>query len=174
MYFQDLEQQSILYLAVDVDLTFEYTDGMKPGKIRAIAICIFLKEGKLLVQEGFDTVKMQTFGRPLGGRIEFGEYSQETVVREIREEIGAEVTDLYYWGTLENIFTYKGETGHEIVFIYRGDLVDRSLYELPHIDCIENGEPIRAAWIPLRDFSPEHIPLYPTGLLDLIRKKENL
>ena len=147
---------------------------MKPGKIRAVAICIFLNEGKLLVGEGFDAIKRQPFGRPLGGRIEFGEYSQETIVREIREEIGAEVEDLRYWGTIENIFTYNGEIGHEIVFIYRGNFTDQSLYDRPVIEGNEDGEPIRAIWFPLSEFSVENMPLYPTGLLEMIHKEESL
>jgi 8-oxo-dGTP pyrophosphatase MutT (NUDIX family) len=160
--------------AVDEGLTFGYTDKMKPGRIRAIAVCIFLNEGKLLVGDGFDKIKQQSFGRPLGGTIEFGEYSQETIVREIREEIDAEITNLKYWGVLENLFTYNGEIGHEIVFIYRGDFVDKGLYEQSSIDGIENGIPIRAVWVPLTEFSPEHKPLYPSGLLEMIRREAGL
>src|SRR3972149_1013216 len=132
--------------------TFGYTATMKPGKIRAIALCVFLHEGKLLVGEGYDEVKLQSFGRPLGGTIEFGESSNKTIVREIREELGAEITHLRFLGILENIFTYNGETGHEIVLMYRGDFIDQGYYQRSPIDGIENGHPIRAIWIPLGDF----------------------
>ena len=58
-------------------------------RIRTIAICLFSHNGGILVAEGIDAVKGETFYRPLGGGIEFGEYGADTVAREIREEIGA-------------------------------------------------------------------------------------
>lgn len=145
---------------------------MKPGKIRAIALCVFLHEDKLLVGEGFDKVKKQSFGRPLGGTIEFGETSRDTIVREIREELGAEITNLRYLATLENIFTYNGDIGHEIVLLYRADFVVQEYYQRSLIPGIENGDPTQAIWVPISDFSKGLMPLYPTGLLELIQKEE--
>lgn len=147
---------------------------MMQGKIRAVALCVFLHKGKLLVVDGFDPIKKQKFGRPPGGTIEFGESSQKAIVREIREEIGAEIKNLQYWGTLENIFTYDGEIGHEIVFMYRGDLVDPELYDRSRIDGDENGNPLRAIWVPLADFSNGCFPLYPSGLRAMIQKEESI
>jgi 8-oxo-dGTP pyrophosphatase MutT (NUDIX family) len=147
---------------------------MKPGKIRAIALCAFLHEGKLLVGEGHDEIKQQTFGRPLGGTIEFGEPSSTTIVREIREELGAEITNLRYLGTLENIFIYNGAIGHEIVLMYRADFMDQKFYQRSLIDGIEDGNPLRAIWVPLANFMGGLMPLYPNGLLEMILKEEHL
>lgn len=47
---------------------------MKPQTIRPLAICVFRHAGRILVAEGTDEVKGETFYRPLGGAIEFGEY----------------------------------------------------------------------------------------------------
>ena len=63
---------------------------MIKNTIRPVAICIFRKEDKILVFEAYDKVDDKIFYRPLGGGIEFGEHSSETVVREIREEINNE------------------------------------------------------------------------------------
>ena len=146
---------------------------MKPGKVRTIAICVFRHAGKILVSENYDELKQQTFYRPLGGKIEFGETSAETVERELYEEVGLETCALRYLGTIENIFTYNGEIGHEIVLMYRGDFSDPRYYQRSPIDGIENGHPLRAIWVPLTDFARGLMPLYPDGLLELIQKEEN-
>ncbi|MGH2403262.1 MAG: NUDIX domain-containing protein [bacterium] len=83
--------------------------GMKSNTIRPLAICVFRDGENILVAEGTDDIKGETFYRPLGGAIEFGEYARDTLVREMREEIGAEITDLRYLGALENVFTYMGD-----------------------------------------------------------------
>ena len=64
---------------------------MKKKRIRPLAICIFRHHDRILVAEGYDPVKKEYFFRPLGGGIEFGELSRETVCRELMEEIHAEV-----------------------------------------------------------------------------------
>jgi len=83
--------------------------------IRPLAICLFRHTDKILVSEEHDPSKGETFYRPLGGGIEFGEHSLDTIYRELMEEIGAEVKDLVYLGTLENIYVFNGIPGHEIV-----------------------------------------------------------
>ena len=145
---------------------------MKPGRVRAIAICVFRRsqDGAILVFEGYDPLKDRFFYRPLGGTIEFGEYSRQCIERELREEIGAEVCDLEYLATIENIFVYNGEMGHEVVFIYSGRLADPALYEcetmMGHED---NGMPFPAVRKRLELFGEDR-PLYPTGLMELLRQ----
>jgi 8-oxo-dGTP pyrophosphatase MutT (NUDIX family) len=142
---------------------------MKFGKVRPISICIFLNHDRVLAAEGFDEIKKQRFYRPLGGAIEFGENSAQTVCREIKEEIGAEMRSPRFMGVLENIFTYNGESGHEIVFIYDGELANSDLYSVNPIPGMEdNGMKIRACWMPLDAFRTKNETLYPTGLLELI------
>ena len=143
---------------------------LKGRQIRTVAICIFSHNGSILVAEGVDAVKGETFYRPLGGAIEFGERSRDTVIREIREELGAEVKpeSLRFLGTLENIFIYNGLPGHEIVLVYDGDLADATLYEQGELHAHEDDEmPFRALWKTLEEFGPG-APLYPDGLLKLL------
>ena len=139
--------------------------------IRPIAICAFRRDDRILVVEARDAVKEQTFYRPVGGGIQFGETSAAAVVRETREEIGAEVVDLEYIGTLENIFTHNGAAHHEIIQVYDGRLANEDLYSTPSIPGVEsNGEPMRVVWKPLNFFSAR-LPLYPDGLLELLRTR---
>ncbi len=144
---------------------------MKPNVIRPIAICVFQNDGRILAAEGVDPLKRQTFYRPLGGAIEFGEYSAATVARELSEELGAAVVDLRYLGAIENVFTYDGQTGHEIVMVYDGAFADRSFYEQGEIHGREDsGLDFRAVWVEVTGREPDAPPIYPTGLLHLLRE----
>ena len=53
--------------------------------------------------------------------------TQKTIRREVMEEIGKKVKNLVYLGTLENIFTFDREPGHEIVQVYEGEFTDAGL-----------------------------------------------
>lgn len=145
---------------------------MKKHRIRPLAICVFSRNGRILVAEGFDEVKRQTFYRPLGGGIEFGERSEDTVRRELMEEIGAEVGNVWYLGALENIFVFNGEPGHEIVLVYDGVLTNSGLYEQAEVEGVEAeaGESFKALWKAIDEFGEGKSILYPTGLLDLLRR----
>jgi 8-oxo-dGTP pyrophosphatase MutT (NUDIX family) len=144
---------------------------VKNKRIRPLAICVFRHHGRILVAEGYDPVKKETFYRPLGGGIEFGENSAETICREILEEINAEVDrpSLRYLGTVENIFHFNGDPGHEIVMIYDGKFQAPDVYEQAMILGNEaDGETIQAVWKSLDEFGPGKSILYPTGLLELL------
>jgi 8-oxo-dGTP pyrophosphatase MutT (NUDIX family) len=147
---------------------------MSSRHIRPVALCVFRNHGRILVFEGYNRTKKQHFYRPLGGRIEFEESSREAAAREIKEELGADVENLRHLGTLENIFTHRRKPRHEIVFIYDGTFVDKSLYEPPFLMAVEgNRHEFKALWKNLSDFDPDRLPLYPNGLLELLRNERN-
>lgn len=142
----------------------------KPTFIRVIAICLFRRDDQILVFEGFDSAKGTHFYRPLGGGVDAGETSTEAIVREIREEVGAEVTDLHLVGVLESIFTVNGRAGHEIVFVYDGRFVDESFYTHLRLEAVEdNGTVLPATWRPLAFFNAQQR-LVPEQLMALLTK----
>jgi 8-oxo-dGTP pyrophosphatase MutT (NUDIX family) len=140
--------------------------------IRPLAICIFSHNNKILVSEEHDPSKGETFYRPLGGGIEFGEHSTETIHRELMEEIGAQVKDLVYLGTLENIYIFNKIPGHEIVQVYDGVLIESGLYEQAVISGHEADVnlPMKVIWKSLDEFGPGKSILYPDGLFELLRQ----
>jgi 8-oxo-dGTP pyrophosphatase MutT (NUDIX family) len=146
---------------------------MKKKRIRPLAICIFRHNNRILVNEGYDSVKDEHFYRPLGGGIEFGEPGVETICRELMEELNVQVDreSLKYLGAVENIFYFNGKPGHEIVMIYDGALSESGLYEQAVIVGQEaNGDTIHAMWKSLDEFESGRSILYPTGLLELLKK----
>jgi 8-oxo-dGTP pyrophosphatase MutT (NUDIX family) len=141
---------------------------MKKKIIRPIAICVCRHGDRILVAEAHDTVKGRMFYRPLGGTIEFGERGEDAVRREFREELGADLLEVRYLGMLENIFTYEGLPGHEIVLVYDGLLCDPALYDKGHLAGDEMGTPFEAVCKRLEEFGPGKPPVYPEGLLEML------
>jgi ADP-ribose pyrophosphatase YjhB (NUDIX family) len=138
------------------------------GSIRPIAICVVRRDQAILVFDAHDPDRDRTYHRPLGGGLLFGESSEEAVRRELLEEIGAELTDLQLLGVIENRFDLAGVPAHEIVFVYEGGFVDRSLYQKEAFVVVEENETLTGGWVPLTAFDMTTRPLYPTGLLDLL------
>lgn len=135
---------------------------------RPVAVALIRRGDVILVFEVPDAVKGVVGWRPPGGTIEFGERGTDTVVREIREELGLEIVDTEYVGTVENIFTYLGVAAHELVRVYAARFVDRTQYARQRFECIEaNGARFTCVWKPVADFRGG-APLYPDGLLELI------
>ena len=142
---------------------------MKMNRIRPIAICVFRNDDRIFVFEGYDSVKDETFYRPLGGGIEFGEHSRDAIVREVREEIGQGIVNLRYLGAVENVFTCNGKRGHEIVLVYEGEFADAAMYARESLEGMEDsGERFKALWKPMSGFEQGQWPLYPDGLLELL------
>ena len=137
--------------------------------IRPIAVALINSDNKILVFEGRDHVKGETFFRPLGGSIEFGEHSMSAVCREFKEEIDSDINNITYMGMLENVFEYEGITHHEIVIVYEAELADKSLYKKKSFTGREDdGSLFNVRWMPLTYFKTGQAPLYPDGLLDMI------
>jgi 8-oxo-dGTP pyrophosphatase MutT (NUDIX family) len=53
-----------------------------------------------------------------GGHIEFGESAREALLREIREELGAEATTGRFLGVVENSFLQHGKPHSEINLVF--------------------------------------------------------
>jgi 8-oxo-dGTP pyrophosphatase MutT (NUDIX family) len=145
---------------------------MKKGKIRPLALCIFRRGDMIFVAEGLDKVKQAPFYRPLGGGIDFGEYASDTIKRELMEEIKAEVTDIRYLGTFENIFSYEGESGHEICLVFDGRFVEEARNQDDYSVIGEDDGDVlfTASWKAVSWFLAGNAPLYPDGLPEFLGK----
>lgn len=141
------------------------TQRLREARIRPLAIAVVLHHDHVLVAEGHDTEKGETFYRPLGGEIEFGEAAADAAVRELREETGFAITVHGTLGVTENRFTLRGEPGHEIVFEFvamfaAGD----GPPDLEPVRCTEGAHTFTARWLPLPEVLAGAHRIYPDGL----------
>jgi ADP-ribose pyrophosphatase YjhB (NUDIX family) len=136
--------------------------------IRPISLLLVKNQNDcLLVFKAEDTHKKETFYRFLGGGIEFGERSDETLKREIKEEINAEIKNLHLLTILENVFTHDGLDMHELVFVYEADFVDKDFYNKESIDIIDSKSGRKAIWVKKDLLMQSHF--YPEGIKEYIK-----
>jgi ADP-ribose pyrophosphatase YjhB (NUDIX family) len=111
----------------------------------------------------------RTFHRLLGGGVEVGETSEAAVVREIAEELGATLVAPRLLGVVENIYTYDGEPGHEVVFVYTGRLAEGDVVPPEGGWYDDVGIPMWVEWRPCDEVGVDAPPLYPDDLGPLLR-----
>jgi 8-oxo-dGTP pyrophosphatase MutT (NUDIX family) len=141
----------------------------KEGEIRLIALGL-IRNGadKIFVSEGYDPVKQDTFYRAMGGGVDFGETSLEALKREFQEEIQAELQNIRYIGCLENIFTFNGKPGHEIIQLYECDFVDPKYYHLERQEFTEGERKKVAVWVDINRCKSGELRLVPEQFLDYL------
>ncbi len=81
-------------------------------KIR-VAGLIKTKDGYLFEKQSKDNYFFL-----VGGKVMLNESSEETIKREIKEEINMEVREVNQKSVIENFYTSFGENIHEICFVY--------------------------------------------------------
>jgi ADP-ribose pyrophosphatase YjhB (NUDIX family) len=136
--------------------------------IRVKAMGVFRRGDQILVNEVREADGSLVGFRIPGGHVEFGERSHETLLREMREETGAEIENLRSLAFIENVFTYGGQAGHEVIAVYTADFADARIYEQDVIDAREDdGTVFTLVWHDPDDL-PQGLPLYPEGLRDYL------
>lgn len=135
-------------------------------EIRPIVLGLAIADNKLLVGEGFDNIKKETFYRCLGGGIEFLEKSTDALKREFKEEIDASIKVKEFLGLSENIFTYKGKNAHELILFYSIEIPNEDYKEEYSID--DEGGRYKAKWIDIEEFKNKNKILYPEDVFKYI------
>lgn len=140
----------------------------KPGEIRVLALGIIKKGDRTFISQGYDPVKQQTFYRAMGGGVDFGETSFEALKREFQEEIQAELTNIHYLGCIENLFTFNGKQGHEILQVYECDFVDPKFYQLENLVFAEGERQKTALWVEISRFKSGELKLVPEQFIEYL------
>jgi len=136
--------------------------------IRPVAVGVPRRGDEVLLSRLRDETVEETFYRPIGGAVEFGELSDEALVREFREELSVAVTDYDHVDTLESTFTFQGNEGHEIWFLYEVAFAEDWPYEREEFEGREPelDETYPAEWVPLDRLS--ELTVYPDNLAELV------
>lgn len=116
-------------------------------KLNIRAACIIKHNNKIL----FHKCKDKDYYCFIGGRVEIGENSEETIKREIKEELGKEIEITGYISTIENFFTEDNFKYHEYMFLYEAEFKeekDKLIEET--LDNIEGKEYLKYYWLDTR------------------------
>ncbi|QSJ16990.1 NUDIX hydrolase [Nostoc sp. UHCC 0702] len=141
----------------------------KPGEIRVLALGLIRDGDRIFVSEGYDSVKQDKFYRALGGGVDFGETSRDALKREFLEEIQAELTNIRYLGCIENLFTFNGRQGHEIIQLYQCDFAQPKFYQLESLIFSESAtHHHKALWIDISQFKSGKLRLVPEVFFDYL------
>lgn len=141
---------------------------MENQQIRVVVLGLLKRpDGRFLVEKGFDSVKNEVFYRPLGGGVEFGETGAEALIREFQEEINKAITVTTLASTIENIFTYEGQPGHQIILVYTAGFTDPALYDQGHINRTDKPG-AHTDWKTLAEIEQEGALLHPWQMKALL------
>ncbi|WP_044336741.1 NUDIX hydrolase [Rossellomorea aquimaris] len=105
-----------------------------------------------------------------GGRVVIGEASQESLKREMREELGIDVKVEQLVMVNENFFTFKEWDFHEIGFYYSVKASGRSIFQKGAFHGLE-GDRLLYKWIPIEELST--LEIYPEVIKDMLLHQSN-
>ena len=93
----------------------DITINVEDYKLNVRAAGVIIHNGKILAHKNINSDHYAL----IGGRVEIGESSANTIKREIKEELGKDVEITGYISTIENFFEMKGSKYHEIMFVHK-------------------------------------------------------
>jgi ADP-ribose pyrophosphatase YjhB (NUDIX family) len=127
---------------------------------------LILRNGHALVQRGLT----DDYWALPGGRAEIGETSEQTIVREMREELDQEVAVARLLWTVENFFSYEGYRAHELGFYYLLDLPVTFPFDTGNVvrTITEGPTTVEFCWIPATRAAFEEFRVYPLLLRERI------
>ena len=155
------------------NMSEDKTKGIPSNNIRVESIClIFSDKNRLLVGEDYDTVEKKFFYTPLGAEVKFNERTIDTIKREFRKELCAELTNITLVTILENFYTWDCKKWHEIIFVYKADFLNKNFYEKNNFTFIEsNKDFLKVKWINIQDCLRGKFCLVPEGLKEVLGKQ---
>lgn len=134
-------------------------------KLNVRAACIIEHNNKILLHRNLNSNHYAL----LGGRVQIGENSEETVKREVKEELGKEIEITGYIGTIENFFEANEFKYHEYMFVYKAEFkekADKKIQE--NLENLEGKEHLKYEWIELDKM--EEYPIKPKVVKEILKE----
>ena len=133
----------------------------------ASSICLFrsagilIRNGKMLVQ-----CDQGVYAIP-GGHVKIGETSEQTLVREYKEETGAEIVCERLLWVEETFWKWENRDAHGIVFYYLISLKNDDMPDNCFVSQKDNCT-IALTWVPLEEI--KKLEIYPTFIKNEIHR----
>lgn len=122
---------------------------------------VLIKDNKILLTKDGDDYSLP------GGHSQIGEISQETIIREFKEEAGLDVEPLNVISTYENFWKWDDKNCHQLCIYYRLKMVNETQKLVPNPDTNDT----KFIWLELEEL--KNINLYPIGISDQILNNVN-
>lgn len=146
-----------------MDLSIDIED----YKLNIRAAAIIIHENKILLHKDLRT----DYYALVGGRVKLGETSEETIKREIKEEMGKDIDIKGYIATIENFFNAENKKYHEIIFVYNAEFIDKKDKEnIDTIKNIEGEEYLMYEWIDINKI--DQYDVRPKTIKEVLKKEE--
>lgn len=145
-----------------MDITIDIDD----YRLNIRAAAIIIHNNKVLVHRDVNS----TYYALLGGRVKIGENSEDTIKREILEEIGKEIEITGYVSTIENFFKANSSKYHEILFVHMAEFKNEEDKQIKDtIKNIEGKDYLQYEWIDLGKI--DEYPLLPQVIKEVLKDK---
>lgn len=142
-----------------MDLTIDVED----YKLNVRAAGVIIHDNKILVHKN---LKRNHYAL-VGGRVEIGEDSANTIRREFNEELGKDVDIIGYVATVENFFEFEGKKYHEFLFVHRLEFVDEEDKKIDYeLENKEGKDYLKYEWLKLDKISEYN--LLPIAMKDIL------
>ena len=136
-------------------------------KLNVRAAGIMIHNGKILVHKNINSDDYAL----IGGRVEIGESSANTIKREIKEELGKDVEIIGYISTIENFFEMKGSKYHEIMFVHKIEFANEEDKKIEYtMKNIEGKDYLQYEWLEMDKI--DEYPLLPRAVKDILKENK--
>lgn len=148
------------------DILFRKDDWVFSYRVAGIAV----QNGKVLLQKPTN----EDFYAFPGGHVEFGETNEETLIREFKEEIDADIAVKNLKWVAEAFFPWGEKPCHQICLYYAIDITDESVPKEGMFMAKEHLEgrnfDLEFHWMPIEKTG--EIEIYPTDAKELLKDLE--
>ena len=146
-----------------IDITIDVDD----YKLNIRAAGVMIHNGKILVHKNVNSDHYAL----IGGRVEIGESSANTIKREIKEELGKDIEITGYISTIENFFKMKDSKYHEIMFVHKIEFINEEDKKIEYtMKNIEGKDYLQYEWIEIDRI--DEYPLLPRTVKDVLKENK--